>query len=294
MAGGACGERLVALGLRRDHMHGDVAGLGALLELVERRQARAEGDRVGTIEHPFHAGISEAGAIKLSDLTEDPQFREYQVALGRIIAASLAPVVHRAEMVGAQVIDVVLAGGGSHLPFLPDLVRNAAGVNPRSVPLRVSPLSPTSKLYEGIAAMNKEWTSFVNRRLKEDFGIAEQLANCTTTEDMLRTCTGYVRTAWTDYQSGKTYAGAAWHDIAAGPVPVVVLVRDHTVIPTVAVAQSTKDIDWAHVDLRVTSSDKAPSTGWFMLPTGDPVALTVANGKLTGDPLKGQVTFRVK
>jgi len=58
------------------------------------------------------------------------------------------------------------------------------------------------KLYEGIAAMNKEWTSFVNRRLKEDLGIAEQLAACTTTEDMLRTCTGYVRTAWTDYQSG--------------------------------------------------------------------------------------------
>ena len=58
------------------------------------------------------------------------------------------------------------------------------------------------KLYEGIVAMNKEWTSFVNRRLKQDLGIAEQLAACTTTEDMLRTCTGYVRTAWTDYQSG--------------------------------------------------------------------------------------------
>ena len=58
------------------------------------------------------------------------------------------------------------------------------------------------KLYEGIAAMNKEWTSFVNRRLKEDLGIAEQLAACTNAEDMLRTCTGYVRTAWTDYQSG--------------------------------------------------------------------------------------------
>ena len=58
------------------------------------------------------------------------------------------------------------------------------------------------KLYEGIVAMNKEWTSFVNRRLKEDLGIAEQLAACTNAEDMLRTCTGYVRTAWTDYQSG--------------------------------------------------------------------------------------------
>ena len=60
----------------------------------------------------------------------------------------------------------------------------------------------SGKLYEGIAAMNKEWTSFVNRRLKEDLGMAEQLAACATTEEMFRTCTGYVRTAWTDYQSG--------------------------------------------------------------------------------------------
>src|SRR5689334_1156267 len=88
--------------------------------------------------------------IKLSDLSEDPQFREYQVALTRIIAASLAPVERRAQAYGAHVIDVVLAGGGSHLPFLPDLVRAAAAQNPRSVPLRVSPLSPTSRLYEGV------------------------------------------------------------------------------------------------------------------------------------------------
>ncbi|MBS0385070.1 MAG: Hsp70 family protein [Proteobacteria bacterium] len=88
--------------------------------------------------------------IKLSDLTDDPQFREYQAALTRIIAASLTPVVQRAQAVGAQVIDVVLAGGGSHLPFLPDLVRAAAAQNPRSVPLRVSPLSPASKLYDGV------------------------------------------------------------------------------------------------------------------------------------------------
>jgi molecular chaperone HscA len=88
--------------------------------------------------------------IKLIDLTDDPQFREYQAALTRIIAASLQPVVHRAQAFGAQVIDVVLAGGGSHLPFLPDLVRAAAAQSPRSVPLRVSPLSPASRLYEGV------------------------------------------------------------------------------------------------------------------------------------------------
>lgn len=60
----------------------------------------------------------------------------------------------------------------------------------------------SGKLYEGIAAMNKEWTSFINRRLKEDLAMPEQLAACATTEEMFRTCADYVRTAWTDYQSG--------------------------------------------------------------------------------------------
>jgi molecular chaperone DnaK (HSP70) len=88
--------------------------------------------------------------IKLSDLAEDPQFRDYQNALGRMIAASISAVAARAEAVGARVIDVVLAGGGSNLPFLPDLVRRAAQTTGRNVSLRVSPLSPASKLYEGV------------------------------------------------------------------------------------------------------------------------------------------------
>jgi alpha-D-xyloside xylohydrolase len=100
--------------------------------------------------------------------------------------------------------------------------------------------------------------------------------------------------AWIDYQTGKTYAGGQWHDIAAGPIPVVLLARDHSAIPTVAVAQSTKDIDWTHVDLRVFSTDKAPATGLFALPSGNVRTLTVANGKLEGDPLNGQVTWRMK
>jgi hypothetical protein len=65
----------------------------------------------------------------------------------------------------------------------------------------------SGKLYEGIAAMNKEWTSFINRRLKEDLGMPEQLAACATTEEMFRTYADYVRTAWTDYQSGLEQMG---------------------------------------------------------------------------------------
>src|SRR5262245_19972938 len=42
------------------------------------------------------------------------------------------------------------------------------------------------RLYESIAAANKEWTSFVNRRLKEDFAVTQQLAECRTPQDIYR------------------------------------------------------------------------------------------------------------
>jgi len=58
-----------------------------------------------------------------------------------------------------------------------------------------------SGLYESIAAVNKEWGSFVNRRLKEDFALPEQLAACKTAQDMFRVCANYFQNACSDYQS---------------------------------------------------------------------------------------------
>ena len=57
------------------------------------------------------------------------------------------------------------------------------------------------KLYEGIAAVNKEWTSFVNRRLMEDMAIPERLAACTTMQDMMRVYANYIQDACSHYQS---------------------------------------------------------------------------------------------
>src|SRR2546430_11889991 len=57
------------------------------------------------------------------------------------------------------------------------------------------------------------------------------------------------------FRSGRSYAGAAWHDIPAAPIPIVVLVRNHAVIPHVAVAQHTAAINWSDVELRVFSTD---------------------------------------
>jgi alpha-D-xyloside xylohydrolase len=104
--------------------------------------------------------------------------------------------------------------------------------------------------------------------------------------------------AWLDYQTGKTYRGAQWQQIEAGQIPVVLLVRDHAVIPHVKPAQSTNDIDWNDVELRVFSTDDAGAVnGLFTLPQGDVQPLRLAAGAngyaLTNDPLAGRVKWRI-
>jgi alpha-D-xyloside xylohydrolase len=98
---------------------------------------------------------------------------------------------------------------------------------------------------------------------------------------------------WIDYQSGRAYAGARWHEITAGTVPIVLLVKDHTVLPHVAVAQSTAQIDWKNVELRTFSSDGAVAEGTFILPGGTVQTLRVNGTSVVGNPLAGQVTWRV-
>jgi alpha-D-xyloside xylohydrolase len=98
---------------------------------------------------------------------------------------------------------------------------------------------------------------------------------------------------WIDYQSGRAYAGARWHEITAGTVPIVLLVKDHTDLPHVAVAQSTAQIDWKNVELRTFSSDGAVAEGTFILPGGTVQTLRVNGTSVVGNPLAGQVTWRV-
>jgi hypothetical protein len=57
------------------------------------------------------------------------------------------------------------------------------------------------KVYDGIAAMNKNWAAFVNRRLKEDLAMPQQLASCKTVQDMYAVYAEFFQTAYADYQS---------------------------------------------------------------------------------------------
>ena len=103
--------------------------------------------------------------------------------------------------------------------------------------------------------------------------------------------------AWIDYQSGRVYQGAGWHEIPAGRIPVVLLVKNHSVLPHIKVAQSTTDMDWDNVELRVFSTDGAAAKGLFTRPGGDVQTLSVVpRGRgfvLAQDPQAGKVKWTI-
>jgi alpha-D-xyloside xylohydrolase len=103
---------------------------------------------------------------------------------------------------------------------------------------------------------------------------------------------------WIDYQSGRVYDGARWHEIAAGEIPVVLLVKNHTVLPHIKVAQSTSAMDWDNVELRVFSTDAGLVKGLFTRPGGDLQALSLVprarSFALREDPQNGKVKWEIK
>ena len=104
---------------------------------------------------------------------------------------------------------------------------------------------------------------------------------------------------WFDYQTRKKYDGG-WHYIESGEIPVVMMVRGGSIIPHVAVAQSTKDINWTEMKIHAfTSEDVKNPQGALFLPSDDNlqyISLEEKNGKLTisNDPYKGKVNFEIK
>ena len=99
--------------------------------------------------------------------------------------------------------------------------------------------------------------------------------------------------SWIDYQTHRVYEGGRWHAITAGAIPIVLLVKNHTVLPHLAVAQSTAAMNWSDMELRVFSFGPGASSGTFALPGGAVQALRVEGTRLVGDPLAGRVKWRV-
>ena len=57
------------------------------------------------------------------------------------------------------------------------------------------------KVYDGLATLNKNWVAFLNRRLKEDLAVPQQLAACKTVQDMYGVYADFFQNACAHYQS---------------------------------------------------------------------------------------------
>ncbi len=102
---------------------------------------------------------------------------------------------------------------------------------------------------------------------------------------------------WIDYQTGKSYPGG-WHRIAAGDIPIVMLVRDGAVIPHAQTAQSTKDINWSELDLVVFADDVDSVSGMICLPEDNVLTTIILDRKadtfsLIEDPYKDRIRYTI-
>lgn len=101
---------------------------------------------------------------------------------------------------------------------------------------------------------------------------------------------------WTDYQTGKTYKGGYQTIKADGELPIIMLVRQGTVLPHVKLAQSTTEIDWSKMDLKVYNPTKMQAVGKICLPADNKlfeVSVNAAGRLVYPAEVKG-ISFKVK
>jgi len=102
---------------------------------------------------------------------------------------------------------------------------------------------------------------------------------------------------WIDYQTSKNYSGG-WHKIEAGNIPEIILVRDGTVLPRIALAQSTLQMDWGKIELAVFAKDSDIAAGQICLPADNQlheISVTKSGSawKIQNDPLSGKVSWSI-
>jgi alpha-D-xyloside xylohydrolase len=103
---------------------------------------------------------------------------------------------------------------------------------------------------------------------------------------------------WIDYQTGKVFAGG-WHNMQAGQIPVVMLVREGAVIPHMKLAQSTAQMDWTNLEMVVYAATAQNARGLVCLPADNVLGRVEAarrNGvfALAADPLSGKAKSTVR
>ena len=103
---------------------------------------------------------------------------------------------------------------------------------------------------------------------------------------------------WIDYQTGNFYE-KGWHRMQAADIPVVVLVKDGAVIPHIKLAQSTADMDFSKIELKVYAVNRENAEGLVCLPSDKQlheIKLSKRGGNfvIINDPLSGKVNWNIE
>jgi alpha-D-xyloside xylohydrolase len=71
---------------------------------------------------------------------------------------------------------------------------------------------------------------------------------------------------WINYFTNEVYVGSQWIKIRATEFPGIVLVKSGSVIPHIALAQSTEFMDWKNIELVVFDEENKSQTALFYFP----------------------------
>lgn len=103
-------------------------------------------------------------------------------------------------------------------------------------------------------------------KVEDEYLFGSQILVAPLLESGMTARTVYLpRGKWIDYQTGKVY-DSGWHRIEAGTLPIIMLVRDGSVLPHLKLAQSTAEMDWSKVNLKVYCADRDQAEGLICLP----------------------------
>ena len=76
-----------------------------------------------------------------------------------------------------------------------------------------------------------------------------------------------------DYQTHKVFEGEKWVDIENGDIPVILLIRDGSVIPYIQPAQSTDSMDWDRIEFDTYYIESDYVKGYIFYPGSDVIIL---------------------
>jgi len=102
---------------------------------------------------------------------------------------------------------------------------------------------------------------------------------------------------WIDYQTGKVYS-PGWNHITPGTVAAAILVKDGAAIPHIKLAQSTGEMNWSNIELKVYSTKNIRGEAYICLPDDNVLHQVTYNARsgsasIVSNPLRGKSNITI-